>query len=79
MTRVLLLAVLFCGAQSLNLSPEFTTRRAAIRSIFGTASSAAVFLPFNLPALADDDYKYELRDRNKNKDALIREDYWYFR
>ena len=56
-------------------------RRGVIKSIFGTAS--AVFRPLNNPpAFADDDvasaYKYENRDRNQNKDALIREDYWYF-
>ena len=56
----------------------------AVKSIFGTAS--AVFLPANLPAFAEEGsttgaglapIKYEDRDRNKNKDALICEDYWY--
>ena len=64
------------------------TRRTAISGV-----ASAIFLPPNLilpAAHADDDaanvasvqqpdlYKYENRDRNKNKDALIREDYWYF-
>ncbi|KAL7535494.1 hypothetical protein ACHAXR_007951 [Thalassiosira sp. AJA248-18] len=70
----------------MQFSPDSTaTRRLAVKSIFGTAS--AVFLPPTLPAFSDDGstavaadatYKYETRDRNKNKDALIREDYWYF-
>jgi len=69
------------------LSDNIFTRRAAI----SVGISSAIFLPPNiLPATADDDvtttnassqsdlYRYETRDRNKNKDALIREDYWYF-
>ncbi len=59
-------------------SSGIITRRAAIA---GAASASAIFLPTNLlPAIAADEnlYKYENRDRNKNKDALIREDYWYF-
>ena len=53
------------------------SRRKAIESLFGTA--AGCFLS-NSPVMAEDDppYQYQTRDRNKNKDALIREDYWYF-
>ena len=62
--------------------PTFT-RRSIIHSIVGTACSPALLLPSN-PAAAEVDspplaaYDFENRDRNKNKDALIREDYWYF-
>ncbi|KAL7526774.1 hypothetical protein ACHAWF_001907 [Thalassiosira exigua] len=83
--RLLALA-LFVASHTfaLQLSPETATpRRTAVGSIVGAASAA--FLP-KTPAFADDgasaspasSYKYEDRDRNKNKDALIREDYWYF-
>ena len=52
-----------------------------IHSIVGAASNA-FFLPSRLPAIAQEESTtstaYENRDRNKNKDALIREDYWYF-
>lgn len=45
-------------------------------------ASGAILLP-NGPAAAQQEtaasvYDYENRDRKKNKDALIREDYWYF-
>ena len=48
-----------------------------MKSLFGAA--AVCFLP-NSSVMAEDDspYQYQTRDRNKNKDALIREDYWYF-
>jgi hypothetical protein len=58
-------------------SEKGITRRALISGV-----ASAIILPSNLPANADDaqsdPYRYENRDRNKNKDALIREDYWYF-
>ena len=72
-------------SQALQLPSEqgaAAPRRAFVESVLGT--SAAAFLPFELPAFAADDdvagapIKYENRDRNKNKDALIREDYWYY-
>jgi hypothetical protein len=55
------------------------TRRAVISGV----ASAIILPPNQLPANADDaaqldTYRYENRDRNKNKDALIREDYWCF-
>ena len=77
---LLILVLLFHSIKALQLSSRNTPtrRRAVIESIFiGTASSAFVYQPL-LPAYAEDDHKYENRDRNKNKDALIREDYWYF-
>lgn len=60
--------------------PAFT-RRSVIQTFTGVASSA-ILLP-NHPAAAQEEstatsYDYENRDRKKNKDALIREDYWYF-
>jgi len=81
MTKALLLSVCIIAQtiSALHLpSSGIITRRATIA---GAASASAIFLPTNLlPAVADDEdlYKYENRDRNKNKDALIREDYWYF-
>ncbi|CAB9498549.1 expressed unknown protein [Seminavis robusta] len=60
-------------------SPESTSwsasRRDALRSVIG--SSAALLLP-NLAVADDEDpYRFERRDRNGNKEAVIREDYWY--
>lgn len=54
------------------------SRRTAMKTLFGTA--AACFLPYYSPVMAEDDspYQYQTRDRNKNKEALIREDYWYY-
>ena len=52
------------------------SRRDALQSaVFG---SAMVLVP-NL-ALAEESqnqYRYEIRDRNNNKDAIIKEDFWY--
>ena len=78
-TKSLLLSVCIIAQtiSALHLpSSGIITRRAAI-----AGAASASLLPTNLlPAVADDEdlYKYENRDRNKNKDALIREDYWYF-
>lgn len=88
---VCILSASWCSlAPALQLAPERatpTTRRTAFESVFGTAS--AVFLPLDRSAFAEDAvgppandaataYKYEDRDRRGNKDALIREDYWYY-
>lgn len=85
MKLVLLATFIIAQATSaLHVTPtteNTLTRRAVVSGIAST-----ILLPGNIPALADDDdaqqpadpYKYEIRDRNKNKDALIREDYWYF-
>ena len=81
-----MVSAVFCCAVALQLSPESTTatRRSAVKHIFGGAASA-IFLPTHLPAFAEDPaansmatFKYEDRDRKSNKEALIREDYWYF-
>mmetsp|Transcript_22258 Transcript_22258/g.36153 ORF Transcript_22258/g.36153 Transcript_22258/m.36153 type:complete len:286 (-) Transcript_22258:52-909(-) len=89
----ILFVLIFGLTLALQPSPESaSTRRTAIKSIFGTAVSSAVFLPPNRPAFAQYDggsatdttndatptYNYEDRDRKKNKEALIREDYWYY-
>ena len=63
--------------------PAVTDTALTRRSVISGLASAIVLPPNILPANADDTaqpdpYKYENRDRNKNKDALIREDYWYF-
>lgn len=59
--------------------PAFT-RRSVIETL--TVASSAIFIPSTLAAAQEESttaaYDYENRDRNKNKDALIREDYWYF-
>lgn len=70
-----------------NLNTPTTTRRKALTSFFGsTASVALVSLPhlgsLVAPTLVRADESavtaaYEWRDRKNNKDALIREDYWY--
>ena len=84
---VCMLLASVAGALALQQSPESSltprTRRSFARSTFG-AAAAGVFFP-TAPAFTDDgpaaavaSYKYEDRDRNKNKEALIREDYWYF-
>ncbi|KAL3783244.1 hypothetical protein HJC23_001151 [Cyclotella cryptica] len=69
--------------QTPQLKPA-VTRRSTIGYITGAASSA-LFLPLNNPATAQEEsttlkpsIQYENRDRKQNKEALIREDYWYF-
>lgn len=74
--------LLFAQAlQTPSPKPAFT-RRSAIQSIVGTSST--LLLPPTNPAAAQEEtpapakYDYENRDRKQNKEALIREDYWYF-
>jgi hypothetical protein len=78
--------VLVSVAPSQALQPSQTkpalSRRSVFQSIIGAASSTILLLPNN-PATAQEEsttpaYDFENRDRKKNKDALIREDYWYF-
>ncbi len=81
--KVVLLAtfIIAQATSALHVTPttgNTLTRRAVVSGIAST-----ILLPRTLPAIADDDaqpadQRYENRDRNKNKDALIREDYWYF-
>ena len=75
----ILLFGLLCLYQSSALS-LLQSRREAIRAaIF--ASSTSSFLPLNnafaVETIQSDYIPYENRDRRGNKDALIREDYWY--
>lgn len=78
---------IFRHATALQLAPDAITRRKALKSFFGVSStilSSQTFLP--PPSIADEEtysatdtlFQYEKRDRKKNKNALIREDYWYF-
>ena len=62
-------------------STEIVDRRKAFASF--VASSSAPWLIGVDPINAANEesiiaYDYENRDRNKNKEALIRDDYWYF-
>lgn len=65
-------------------SPK-TTSILSRRGILTTTASAAAFFLTTAPATADEDkpvvnkktYAYEKRDREGNKNAVIREDYWY--
>jgi hypothetical protein len=78
--------VLVSIAPSQALQPSQTkpalSRRSVFQSIIGAASSTILLHPNN-PATAQEEsttpaYDFENRDRKKNKDAIIREDYWYF-
>ena len=54
------------------------TRRQALSTIIGSATGAVVSLrPACTFAFDDDIYAFEKRDRKKNKEALVAEDYWY--
>ena len=68
----LLLLVLSTDAWS-GLDKELMGRRQAILS---TAAGALV-VPLNAFAEVVEDGKYEFRDRKSNKNALVREDYYY--
>jgi hypothetical protein len=74
----------FTQALQTSLLKTALTRRSAFGYITGAASST-LLLPSNNPAIAQEEstttkpsIQYENRDRKQNKEALIREDYWYF-
>lgn len=77
-----ILATFITGHVTSALHVPATDTALTRRSVVSGIASAIMLPPNILPAIADDaqpnPYKYENRDRNKNKDALIREDYWYF-
>ncbi|KAL3942653.1 MAG: hypothetical protein SGBAC_003201 [Bacillariaceae sp.] len=70
---LLLLAVHKTDALS-GLDKEVMGRRQAILS---TAAGALAINPWNAFADGLEDGKYEFRDRKSNKNALVREDYYY--
>jgi len=61
-------------ASSLSLGEVTVSRRQAVSTIIGSVTGAAAVVS---PTVAADDYAFEKRDRKKNKDALVAEDYWY--
>lgn len=80
---VILASLAATSVSSLSLGDVTTgrTRRQALSTIIGSATGAVVSLR---PTLASDDdthndasYAFERRDRKKNKEALVAEDYWY--
>ena len=82
-----MLALYLHPIMALHLAPKAIPRRRALHSIFGVSSAIMLPQTHPFPAVAEEGdasridnatFKYEKRDRNKNKDALIREDYWYF-
>jgi hypothetical protein len=82
-TSLLLPAQVCLGWTPLLSSPEvpsLISRRDALTTA-SIASFGTVLLVFPTSAMATeeaaDPYRYELRDRNMNKDAVIREDFWY--
>ena len=83
MRHVVILAILaVASVSSLSLGDVTIgrTRRQALTTIIGSATGAVVSLR---PTFASDDddndvnYAFERRDRKKNKEALVAEDYWY--
>lgn len=73
--RVIALLLVILSPISTALSTP--SRREAIRAAI-VASTASLLPPNSLATTTDvGSIPYELRDRNSNKDALIREDYWY--
>lgn len=65
------------------LSVETIDRRKVFSCFAGSACASAPWLIGVDPVNSEDNvsivaYDYENRDRNKNKQALIRDDYWYF-
>ena len=77
---VILASLAVTSTSSLSLGEVAVGRRQALSTIIGSAT-ATVVSPW--PAFASDDvnvdnsYAFERRDRKKNKDALVAEDYWY--
>jgi len=74
MKTLLISVALVLTPPCLPLQGHVVDRRQAIGAAGTTAAS---FLVLSMPSLAADDIPYEARNRNGNKQALIREDYWY--
>lgn len=90
--QLLLVTILLFPAQGclgwtpLSLSPEFNSPSATMVSRRSAMTQSALgFCTLLFPTaaamaseeVATDPYRYELRDRNMNKEAVIREDFWY--
>lgn len=77
-----LLAGLLLPQFSLGWTPASISRREAFASVASATFGSAFLTTGPSPAFADDttaapEYRFEKRDRNMNKDAVIKEDYWY--